>query len=274
MYTSLDNSLATLRGKTMRLIDKIPDMPIAYMLSISSPLSYWDKIMTLERTHRGSDDVLTCKLATWEFNPEMPKTDPFIRKKYRENPINAERDFAANPPMAAASWLSDISPVLSAATGRGTGNIKYKYDYVTSKSGQRHRFAIVQSCNRGRSENGRILALDAGHVNNSFGLAITEPIPKPLRGKDKEANDDRIFGARLVALAEVPPLRGESPINYTYLYKKFISPIIEEFNVKLILADRWQSIKLLYDAADDHNIFHQEYSLKPDDLSTVKGLSP
>lgn len=266
VYTSLDNSMATLRGKTLRLMRDIPDMPVAYMVSMSSPLSYWDKIMSLERAHKGSPDVLTCRLPTWEFNPEMPRNDPFIVKKYREDPIKAERDFGANPPMATSPWLEDISSVLGAATGNGTGKLVYRYDYLRTKSGRRERYAKLEQSDPGRSEYGRVLALDAGHTNNSFAGTISEPMPNPLGRSD----ESRVFGARLVAAFEVPPLRGECAVNYTRTYRKLISPLIPLFNVKFIVADRWQSIKMLSDAAEDHDIYSDQYSLKPDDLVTAK----
>ena len=272
LYTALDNSLATVRGKALRLAaGSMPHMPIAYMMSISSPSSYWDKIMSLERSHKGSRDVLTCRLATWEFNPEMPRSDPFIQKKYREDPVKAERDFAANPPMAASPWLGDISPILSAANGEGAGTLKYRYAYVTSRSGQRQVYAEIKAADRGRGAHGRILALDAGHVNNSFAMAVVEPVPRPLRGSPSGAGDsDRVYGARVVALAEVPPVRGESPVNYTHLYRSLIGPLVEMFDVRFVVADRWESIKMLSDLEEDYGVGTQQYSLKPADLSMVR----
>ena len=246
-------------------------MPTAYMLSISSPMSHWDKMMSLERVHKGSKDVLTFRLPTWEFNPELPRNDPFIAKKYREDPIKAERDYAANPPMAASAWIEDISPILQAASGNGCGQVRYSYAYNRTKSGNRQRYAEIVATNPGRGEWGRILSLDAGLTNNSFALAVTEPLPNPMRRQETKPNEPgRVFGARVVALVEVAPVVGDCSINYSRLYKQLIGPMIGAFNVKLVLADRWQSQKIISDAADDYDVYADEYSIKVDDLVTIK----
>ena len=275
VYTSLDNSLGSIKGKAQRLLRQYPYMPQAYMLSISSPSSYWDKIMSLERAHKGSDDVLTVHLPTWEFNPDMPRSDPFIQKKYRENPEKAERDFGANPPMAEAVWLGDIAPILQASTGAGAGRLKYRYSETTSRTGQVKRYARLIDMDGGRGQKrGRILALDAGLSNNSFAGAIIEPRPNPSTKQESRRKPQEelgsVYGARIVALVEVAPNQGLNVVDHTRIYKRTFGPLMEEFNIRAVFADRWQSIKLLSDMEEDYGVYTDQVTLKPDNLTMVR----
>ena len=258
VYAALDRSLKTARVMCTKAIKKGANIPMAYNIAISSPSSYWDKIMTLERSHRGSLDVLTCKLATWEMNPDIMKKD--LDKEYREDPIKAERDFNCNPPMGQNLWISDVSPVLSAAQDRSF-SIDYRYKHNRTKAGQLQRYADITGLHdRARTGVGRVLTLDSGFSGNSFAATLSEPIEK----------DGASIGVRVLGMAEIAPQKGRCVVNYSRASKLLLYPIIEQCDVRLVVADRWESLKILSDIDEDFGIPAIQYSLRPDDFKEAR----
>ena len=76
VYVALDRSLKTVRASARRLAKQgYSNFPFAYSLNISSPSSYYDKIMSLYRTYRNSREVYAWKLSTWEMNPTFSEND-------------------------------------------------------------------------------------------------------------------------------------------------------------------------------------------------------
>jgi hypothetical protein len=103
-----------------------------------------------------------------------------------------------------------------------------------------------------RAPTNRILTLDAGSKNNSFAFALGRV--------DPDTNCILLEG-----LGEIVPIRGKE-ISFPNIYKEIITPIIEDLGVTMIVADRWQSKKLLQDAEADFEIESREYSLKMSDF--------
>lgn len=254
VYVALDRSLKTVRTKVNNLIKRkgMANIPMAYSLNISSPSSYWDKIMTLLRTHAGSRDVYTCQLATWEFNPEYTKED--FEKDYRDDPVKAERDFGANPPMAANPWMGNPEAVLN-NIGKRHNAIDYRYMGSTSRSGQRQRYAKLTGARHDGSPT--VIAIDAGYSQNSFAVAVIGACEPPQR-------------AKIHALAEVAPKQGESVINYSKMTSQFLVPLVEEFNAKIFIADRWQSVKILSDIEEECLINSFQHTLVSEECDLIR----
>jgi len=251
VYVAIDRSLKTVRGAALTLLESGNDnIMMGLGLNISSPSSYMDKIMTLIRTHEGSREVYTYHLPTWEMNPHLPRK-AFV-KEYRDNPIKAERDFGANPPMSENPWVNDIDHIKTLMRGRF--HVKYRYKRHESRSGQPQRYAAVTKTKTPKRSRTTVLSIDAGYSNNSFSLAITRPTD---------------IGAEVLAVAEVAPLKGGNVLNYTYLAQQLIYPMIEAFNVQVVLADRWQSIKILSDIEGEFGIITDTHSLRPSDFSHI-----
>lgn len=73
-------------------------------------------------------------------------------------------------------------------------------------------------------------------------------------------------------IAEIIPLPG-IPLNYTLIFDELLIPLCQKRNVKVLLADQWNSIKLLQDAKLKGGIEEADkYSLKYSDLWTVKTM--
>lgn len=251
VYVSLDRSLKTVRKSTMKLLKEGYDnIPLAYGCGISSPSSYNDKIMELVRNFKGSKEVLVHQAPTWEMNPLFTKDD--FAKEYQDDPIKAERDFGANPPMAENAWISDVKSLDHLLVNRWV--IDYQYDHFTNRSGVDMVFGKLRSTKAPPTCPPTVLTIDAGYSNNSFALAIT-------------ANDGR--GANVLAVAEIAPKKGITVINYTRTVKQLLYPLIKAFNVQAVGADRWNSLKLLQDIEEDCHVQTFQYSLKPTDFDLV-----
>lgn len=251
VYVSLDRSLKTVRKSTMKLLKEGYDnIPLAYGCGISSPSSYNDKIMELVRNFKGSKEVLVHQAPTWEMNPLFTKED--FAKEYQDDPIKAERDFGANPPMAENAWISDVKSLDHLLVNRWV--IDYQYDHFTNRSGVDMVFGKLRSTKAPPTCPPTVLTIDAGYSNNSFALAIT-------------ANDGR--GANVLAVAEIAPKKGITVINYTRTVKQLLYPLIKAFNVQAVGADRWNSLKLLQDIEEDCHVHTFQYSLKPTDFDLV-----
>lgn len=251
VYVSLDRSLKTVRKSTMKLLKEGYDnIPLAYGCGISSPSSYNDKIMELVRNFKGSKEVLVHQAPTWEMNPLFTKED--FAKEYQDDPIKAERDFGANPPMAENAWISDVKSLDHLLVNRWV--IDYQYDHFTNRSGVDMVFGKLRSTKAPPTCPPTVLTIDAGYSNNSFALAIT-------------ANDGR--GANVLAVAEIAPKKGITVINYTRTVKQLLYPLIKAFNVQAVGADRWNSLKLLQDIEEDCHVQTFQYSLKPTDFDLV-----
>ena len=256
VYTALDRSLKTVRTKVNGLVltPGFENFPNAYALNISSPSSYWDKISTLVRTHRNSTDVYTFQLPTWEMNPDYTKND--FSKEYREDPIRTERDFGANPPMAVNPWIGEMSNILAKCASGSKPKVRYKYKRALNRSQVEERYAELTTRNT-LTDQISVLALDAGHTKDSFAFSLMNAMPEP-----KLAN--------IYAVGEVAPGKGGLPINFARLSRDLIYPLIKEYNVGLVIADRWQSKKLLHDVELDFGIGVQEYSLKGVDFDLIR----
>lgn len=258
VYISLDRSLKTVRNATARLLEQgMDNIPNGYMAGISSPSSYNDKIMTLVRTHEGSREVLTGHFPTWEMNPMFKKED--FAKEYRDDPVKAERDFGANPPMAENPWISNVSQLNDLFDGRF--NIKYQYNYLVNKSGKETVYAKVLGAHKPSSVPATVMAIDAGYSNNSFALSIVTP---------ELGLGSRIKGARVLALLEVAPKKGQNVINFAKLFDEVVKPLIDQFNVKLVATDRWQSILLLQKLEEETGVATDTYSLRPADFEYIR----
>ena len=269
VYKSLGNSLLTVQSKARRLIASgIDNFPMAVACNISSPSSHFDKAMSLVRTYKDSDRVLVAQMATWEFNPDFSKSD--FAKEYQDDPIKAERDFGANPPIAASPWMTDMDNVRRSLR-KARQKFQYEYRHKKNSSGQRQRYAGITRMKRRKMETRAVLGLDAGHSFNSFGLSLTTPVVSYK--EDYEMGLELPFtvdGAEAHLIAEVAPEKASSTVvNHTLLAKNFIYPVIEEFDVGLVVADRWQSIKMLTDIEEEFGIPTLQYTMKGDDFNLI-----
>lgn len=252
VYKALSNSLRTVRAAANLLVEKgFDNIPTAYFINLSSPASIRDKIMELVRKSQDSAKIFGIQLPTWDANPTMPRS--MFDEEFNRDPVGAMRDFGAQPPISNSPLLSNLDSIEGCASKKGQNPIRIKYETKKGKNGASTRFAKIAKLQDGAPPS--VLAIDAGYSNNSFACSIGHLI-----------DNKRV---KLDLMVEVQPLPG-IPLNYTLIFKHLLTPLIQRRNVRIIAADRWNSIKLLQDAEEEFDVKHVIYSLKYRDMVMFK----
>ena len=253
IYDALDRSLGTVRQaayKTLRMgFDNIPN---AYAMNVSSPSSLSDKICELTRLGQNSRTICAIHRPTWEINPEFPRDSEVIMDAYQKDPLTAERDWGANPPLISNPFIANHKYIIDTV-----GKKKNPFEIITkrkngSNPGSAYSWAELVAFKE--SERPTLCGIDAGHVNNSF-ASVTG-----------YKEDDHFI---IDSIIEAQPIPG-FPLNYNRMYEKILKPQIVFRNSRGLLADRWNSIKLLDDAQEELGVLKKQYSLKYKDLWYVK----
>lgn len=256
---ALDRSLLTVRGAAESLLrDGHDDVYPGYAMNVSSPSHRNDMIMTLLRRAENSDTMYGAHRPTWEVNPTLPRNGATIREAFRTDPLNAERDYGAIPPLASNPFLQNLSEIEN-CQGPKSNPLTLRRRVINSKKrGESFTWAEVKKCKKGKYPT--MLALDAGYTNNSFSGAIGR-------------YDDKLNGVRVECLFEVIPELG-APLNHAKIFEELILPVMEARNVRIMLADRWNSIKLLQDAKLQRPELEvaAQHSLKYKDIFNIKTL--
>jgi hypothetical protein len=253
VYVALENSLGTLRQSARNVIKKgFYNVPFGLFANISSPSSIRDKICELVKKAQHSKVIYGIQAPTWEMNPNLPRSSAFIREKFKNDPVGAMRDFGAQPPLTNNAFLPNKDAVM-ACMGQKKNALKMHYTTYKTSDGQIEVYGdleavkiIARPC---------ILALDAGLSNNSFAFSLG------FLGKD----DKPIISV----VGEVIPTQGMR-INHSKMYSHLLSKLFEFCNIVKVVADRWNSLKILADMEVDHDCERQVYSLKYTDMQLFK----
>jgi hypothetical protein len=234
VHQALEASLTTIRTEVLSLYKKgINVIPTGINLNISSPQSEMDKLSRIYRETvddpRGSL-TLALRLPTWETSPIYTRDHPIIAAQYRKNAQKAERDFGANPPKLSASVLK-IDKVLPLFNPARPNCHRILYDSTRPE----HTLGKIVSVLPKAVWNAQILALDAGLKDNSFALCLGERIESRIK---------------VNSVLELIPRKG-TEIHFPSMMKDIVMPLIEECNVAIVAADRWNSINFLQQINDD-----------------------
>ena len=249
IYTALDNSLMTILPAAYERFSTNPDIPLAYGLYISSPSSKTDKGMRLYKQSQGSKKIYGLHYPTWEINPKISRKA--LSEKYRQNPVEAERDFGANPPFSSDPYIKSPSEILDCfgkhrnlATITGYKTVKDSLDNVLL-------YPIVRF--KTYHTYPSILSIDTGYNFNSFSCVLLHK------------GEDTIICSSIIEIIPNP-----HPISFIKVYEKVLSKIIELFNVKLVVTDRWESIDLRQRVYQDFGIDSFSYSVNMQDFKEVR----
>lgn len=258
VHKALDRSLLTMRQEVRTLYKTgfnsfIPGLAI----NISSPSDEADKICRLVNENRNSKRVLALQMATWEINPLYTRDNPEIEDAFRLDPVAAERDYGAKPPKNAKTFM-DTDVALKAFVGLNRAASEPKEELLNEKM---RRYAHITTTSPVQPHPASVLSLDAGYSNNSFALSVLYL-------------DNTTIGNHVVTKIQVPALveiqtRQGVVLHYSRIYKYVMRPLIEAFNVNFVFADRWNSIALLDQTAEDYqdrNLVSKMYSVKYNDF--------
>lgn len=232
-HKSLNNSLTTVQNVSLALMAEGKfHVPTGIMFGVSSPTSHRDKVMRLlaqSQTEEGAKTMLGIQLPTWEVNPYMGRDTPLIVRTYASNPEDAERDFGANPPRIYATYIRRENVDKDVFVGgRNSHQIEYDYSDNEITASVRRVFTCRYPS---------VLTIDAGHTNNSFTLC-------------SQYYDRKSGKTVTTTVLEIIPT-GKRKINFGSVYKNVVLPVARDTNAALVFADRWNSLKLLYDIEAD-----------------------
>jgi len=251
---ALENSLQTLRSACEIKRDRfnIVNCPDALFVNISSPSAANDKIMRLVRESASNRYVF--HLPTWEMNPMITRKS--LEPRFRDNPISAERDFGANPPLSDSPYISNPETVRNII--RQEVKNRCKYSTVYSQDSLKHTTLKVKNFimkDLDRSIN-YVLGIDTGHSKNSFAIVLQ--------------HYDCSSKCAMVDLAlEVRPQDGFT-VHFPAMFDMVIKPITDKARVALVVFDKWQSINY-EDELHDLGIEADRYSLKHEDFVSIRG---
>jgi len=252
VYVALDRSLSTVRSELTDLTfnQGYRSLPLSLLICISSPSSKKDKIMRLIEENKNSDTGLTIHLPTWEINPRIRRDNPIIVKAFHDDPLKAERDFGANPPMTESAFIEDTG-VEKCFNLPNRVSYQYLHKVINEKKYRSAKFTRISPPNQVPAS---VMAIDAGYSNNSFSMII--------------GHRDNL---QIIAdvLVEIIPGHG-NVLHYNALYNMLMKPLIKEFNVRFMYADRWQSISILHRAQEEFGVEIGMYSVKMPDFNLTK----
>ena len=253
---SMENQFLTVREGYYDLLKQGMDGVITPMLCyISSPSSKKDLMVKAYQESLDSDTAVGFNYATWEFHPKFSKKTKFIAKKMRTDPIEAMRDFGAVPPNSSAPFISDIDHCKRIVEKTRLNTIRCVSKDIVVPGGKIMRTGDLRII-APKDNNKRIMALDCAFSNNSFAVVL---------GYFDEVLHRCIFDTWL----EIQNTK-ESELNLNAVADDVIAPLCEHFNVGIIVADRFQSNKLIHDIQNDFQIPGEIYSVKYKDFNDFK----
>lgn len=259
--TSLNNSLANVRIGWREVVEykNVFNVPTGISMYVSSPDHAMGVLTRHVAAKETSRTILALNLATWEVHPKLTKKA--IIKAFDPDPIRLERDFGAKPPLNASPFIEDPAIIEKMAVPDRPNRVEIVCESKVKNDRQRLVPRVVRMrvpATMRRS----VLAIDAGLSNNSFAAAVLSP-----GMNNTEAHSRRVT---VHALIEIMALRGMGTIDFNAVYRNVFTPIIQNFNVGALVADQWNSQKILDDAAADFDIFVDKYSLRYNDFTLVR----
>lgn len=257
VYKSLTNSLFTARIGWRDAVKRgMYSLMNAYQFNISSPQSMNSPLSSIVLTNPDTKRVYAVHLATWEVHPKVSEAD--IRREFSDDPAKADRDFGAIPPRSSNPFLSlEIAEGMPSQTMQNA--VSLQYIHGKTPSGELRRAAKITNIRKLAVEQPSVLSIDAGFSNNSFSFSVGHV---EIRGKNRVIVH--------TALGEIMPEKGISTLDYNKIASEVLYPIIRDLNVRFVLADRWNSLKLLHDIEAEFKIPTLVYSIKYPDFHLVK----
>jgi len=272
VITSMDNSLLTARTAVEKAWSKgyLYNIPLPPMIAVSSPLDSRDRMMMMLREAKTSNTNLGVHLPTWEVNPAYSRDSTFIKEKYRTNPIDAERDFGANPPKNSMPYVESLKDSLPAFNATRPNSVANALREVEGQSQYKEVKILANEILKGvpsAQEYPALLALDAGIVKDSFAGVIMAKSPNLQVDYD-------VLGV----IEIIPDYKNGRTLNFTNISESVLTPIIDHFNVNTIVTDNWQHFKLLHDLEAQYNkggakkLETLSYALKTQDMSAFRSV--
>jgi hypothetical protein len=230
-------------------------------INISSPSDETDKMCRLVNENRTSTSTLAMQMATWNISPLFSKDNEEIAEAFRKNPIDAERDYGAVPPMNSKSFI-DMTIAARGFTGHNRASVVAEEKTINETRKRAGRIVTSTPMNPMPAS---VMSIDAGHTNNSFAITIQTV----HQTKVMDIEQLKI----IVPVAIEIQARMNVYLHYSQIYKEIMKPLIRDFNVRYLFADRWNSIALLDTAEEDFKsvgLIAKQHSVKYPDFQLTR----
>jgi len=256
IYTALSNSLTTMRTKYNQIYSSNNfDVPPIIMANISSPSSVKDKIMRLSKDAKKNDRILAVHLATWDCNPDY--TYETLREDQAHiDDLTFERDFGANPPLAANPYISEPRYIDKIATGDLFTGIVVNHYNDKDFLGDSYK-SIKLIAQKPDKLIPRLVAFDLGSFKNSLAVCIFS-LNHDLRPKLD------------LAVVVRPEVKGKIRANIAKVFDDFTIPLVTAFNIKHVFFDRWQSLDQV-ERLKGLGVNAEIYSLTYKEMDSLRG---
>ncbi len=253
VWRALTRSLQTVRNKSRILQSRgVVDVVPAISVAISSPYEAGDPGMVLY--NKPTTNTWAIKLPTWEFNPEY--TFESLATEFERDPISAWRDLGARPPLSSVAFISGAKHFKQVIKMNELPAADLKTIQIRTKTGQ----AMLTGKLKWRwvdEDVPKILALDAGKTVNSFAFCVMH----------LDEDDFPVYDV-LGAITPQP----NRPVSLQATLRRVLIPLIERMGIKVVIADRWQSMLMLESLEEDCEIATLHHTLKYGEMQVWREL--
>lgn len=244
-YAALNNSLSTLRQKTIQKLQQGHyDLIFPTMYNASSPYNAMDKIMRLVKT--GGPWAAVFHRSTWESNPDY--TEQACRSI---NPglsqMEYERDFGAIPPYSDSPYIAEPRVMEKLCFDMPLSPVEATPQTHEDGLGDRYLY-LKANVLRPDKNIPRLLSLDNGYNQNAFAACLFR-----YDAMQKKPVLEAAFNL-------YPDKSANLTISFPQMFENFILPIVKGLNIKHVFYDRWQSLDQIQ-RLRDLKINAQAYSL-------------
>lgn len=254
VYTALSNSLATMRRKWMQIWSPENfDSPPILMASISSPSAGKDKIMRLLKDAHRNPRIYAVKLPSWLANPDYSYEG--LRTEFSHlDDKTFDRDFGAEPPIAANPFLTDPQIIDRIAQEVPFSGVAIQKIREADSFGGTFLSAKAVPIAPERMVP-RVLTFDLGYRKNALACCMFS-----LSAESKPKLD----------MAFVLTPENKASINLPHFFDNFTMPLVQNFNIRYAFFDRWQSLDQVQ-RLRDHRIDARVHSLTYKSIDSVRG---
>jgi hypothetical protein len=244
VWRVLSMSLKTVRRAAS--ISTLPSYLFGMKISTSSPMSMDDKMMSLLAKQDVLDRMFAIKAATWEFNPFMPREA--FDEEYAEDPIQAERDFGANPPLTETPLIEDVPRFAKSVEPALSPTTLFHPIYPEDALGRQYIGVEVEDSIIS-PEMPRFFCFDAGASFDSFAGACAHPAwievaPDP---SEQGGHPRRILVTVYDWVVRILPTEKPKRTVWFDSVVKLVEKLKDCFRVTQVCFDRWQSESLIQD---------------------------
>ena len=248
VWRALTRSLQTVRNKTFLLHDRgVVNVPPALSVAITSPREAADPGMVLY--NQPAPNTYSVLLPTWEFNPEYTRKS--LAAEFARDEQSAWRDFGARPPLSSLAFISGIDPFRAVVDRTALPAFDVVPTILRSKKRRRVLSSARLKWRWTDVDVPKIMAIDAGHVLNSFAVTVMH-----LNEDGHPVYD---------GFAEVHPTPGR-PVSFAAAMENVIKPIIEKLGVVAVVSDRWQNVRTGEQLEEECGVMYEAYRLKYSDF--------